>query len=262
MVNNVLPEISKVVEERQDIKLQRHNNWTGMMDGWTDISSNGVHGVLVGDTEEDHYIGNLSLNGKRNTAENLKAAFVELMGDRMFAIKAIVTDNENTMVAFRRELCNQFPHLLNLRCVLHTLNLVCQDVVKHHQINKIVLEISSIVICFSNSHYWRQKLTQWGKSQGITSFFAKYCESRWYTFVSMCITCSNYELGFKECIAEYEAEPNKHPKINDKVITTVGSDIFETINNLIMILKPLADSIGILERRDANISDVWKCLLL
>lgn len=261
MVNKVLPEILKVVEDRQDNKLQRHNHWTGMMDGWTDISSNGVHGVLAGDTEEDHYIGNLPLNGKRYTAENLTKAFVELMGDRVSVIKAIVTDNENTMVAFRRELCTKFPHILNLRCVLHTLNLVCQDVVQHRQIKKTVLEISAMVVCFSNSHYWRQKLTQWGKSQGLTSFLAKYCETRWYTFVSMCIACSDYELGFKACVAEYEADPNKHPTINDKVIATVGSEIFETINNLILILKPLADSIGILERRDANISDVWKCFI-
>lgn len=261
MTNVILPKIKQQVEDRQADKLERHSNWAGSVDGWTDITSNSLYGVMAADTEEQHYIDNLSLDGQRHTSKNLLAAFVELMGDRIYKIKAIVTDNENKMVCFRKELCDQFSHILNLRCVLHTLNLVCQDVVQSQQINKTVQSINAVVVFFSNSQYWRQKLVAWGKDKGLTAFLSKYCETRWYSFVAMCMKCSEYEGGFRDCVDEFISDPKKHPTITEEVITIVNSDIFDIINFLIIILKPISDSVAILEGQKANISDMWKCFI-
>lgn len=163
------------------------------------------------------------------------------------------------MVAFRRDLCKQFPHIMNLRCVLHTLNLVCQDVLKHPEITGAVKSISSMVVFFSNSHYWRQQLTQWGTNKQLKSFLSKYCETRWYTFVLMFeCKCKEYEEDFKY-VAEFLANRADHSSINQSIIELVQSDLFETVDFLITILKPLSDSIAILEQKTANISDVWKC---
>lgn len=84
MANVVLPKIKKQVEDRQTDKLDRHSHWTGSIDGWTDISSNSLYGVMAADTEEQHYIDNLSLDGQRHTSKNLLKAFVDLMGDRIY----------------------------------------------------------------------------------------------------------------------------------------------------------------------------------
>lgn len=260
MRTKILPAITAKVEERQRIGIAAKNSWTLSLDGWTDVSGNSIYAVLLINGMQQHYLGNLELNLKRHKADVILLELEKLVGDNSGRIRAIVTDSPNVMKKLRKDYCDKNPATHNIKCVLHELNLLCKDVVKSQFVDDD--PISAIVMFFSNSDYWRQKLKEWGQANSVTRFLAKNIETRWYSFVKMCLTAAAHENGFKYCVSIYEGDKANHPPISAKVIAAIHKvGLFKQIEFINQTLKPINDTIAILESQSANLGHVWPCFL-
>lgn len=256
----MLDSITVKVLARQALEIALIMFWTLSLDGWTDISGNSVYAVLLICGTQQHYIGNLEIDLKRHTSDNILAALEYILGDHIIRIRAIVTDSPNVMKKLRADFCEKYSWVHNLGCVLHEINLVIKDVVRSESIDNE--PISTMVIFFSNSEYWRQQLLHWGKEHNVTRFLSKNVETRWYSFILMSMAAKSHEKGIEHCLDMFENEPKKHPRIPEKVIEAIRKPgIFRHIGWIISVLKPMSDLIARLESQTANLGDVWPCLL-
>lgn len=159
---SILPKLTAQVEERQVTSIGRYDNWTVVLDGWTDCSGNGIVAVMLCDQVEQHFLGRLELEG-RHTAGNITSALKTMLADNLKSIKAISTDSASVMVKTRADFCAANPHIMNISCFLHVLNLVCRDVIKCATVKPWAQKISQVVVFFSNSEQWRSELKEWGE---------------------------------------------------------------------------------------------------
>lgn len=253
--NKVLPQIVKEVEEKQERQLASAKDWTLVLDGWTDKSKNSIYAVMMVNHNEQHYLGNLELTFMRHTADNIREQLKILVGTKMELVGGICTDNATVIEKMRKDLCLEFPGIVDMGCVLHVHNLVCKDFVNCSLIEEQAKDINTLVSFFANSHFWRPNLVKWATEYNVGKFLKKYAETRWYSYILMAQTVKTFENGFKHCLALSEKKEN--PSLGDDIKKIINSNIFDAIIFHLRLLKPLGDSIACLERRTVSINETW-----
>ena len=106
------------------------------------------------------------------------STIIENIGSEKFA--AIVTDAGSACRVARRKTEEMYPHILDIRCAAHSINLIAADLVKLDTIKKHISDCGKLVKFFNNSHQsnfiLRQGLSQMKiKSEGLKS----WVKTRW-----------------------------------------------------------------------------------
>lgn len=112
-------------------------------------------------------------------AENIKNVLLTV-GPEKFV--AIVSDNASNVAAARRIICEEYPHILNVRCIAHCVNLISCDIVKVDWVKKLVKCANGITRYFKNSNLasaWLKEAIQLKKIEG--GGLKTYVETRWTT---------------------------------------------------------------------------------
>lgn len=143
--------------------------------------------MLLINQAKSQYVGNLELERKRHTAENIYSAIDELLAERILRIAAVVSDNAAVMIRFREHLCNQYPRVENLYCALHCLNMICKDLIKSRHLIADAQKVTTMLRYFHNSSHYKKVLLDWGNNNNVTRFLTKHIEIRWYSYVKMCL---------------------------------------------------------------------------
>jgi len=94
-----------------------------------------------------------NLTDKKHTKELLSEEIkqiIEKIGDDKFS--AIVSDAGANIKAVREIITNNKPHILNIRCIAHTINLISKDICSTSFAEKILRRCNIIVSYFKSSH--------------------------------------------------------------------------------------------------------------
>lgn len=209
MRTKVLPDIDEKALAELLEWIKKHTHWTISLDGWTDCSGNYIVAVMLNDGSTKHYLGNLELKNDIHSADVLCDGLESKLGEYIYYCKGIVTDSPNVMVDLRNKFCKNHPHLVNIRCVLHGINLIIHDFATCDVVKPWAKEISTLVSFFSKSHYWRNVIRKWGDQNGETKFLTKYLSIRWYSFVDMCTSVKRFRNGFQHCLNYQTTHPEK-----------------------------------------------------
>lgn len=170
-----------------------------------------------------------------------------------------MTDSPNVMVKMRNDLHKELNHIVPIRCPLHALNLITQDIALSTKIKPITDKLSRLVSYFLNSSFWSNKLKEWRQKVGITTFLKLKMDTRWYTFTAMCESVYIFKNGFKELlnvptpdededVEEEGKEAIKPPELPSDIIKIIKSSIFDDV----------FFSIGVLEERTAHLGLIWQ----
>ena len=76
------------------------------------------------------------LSNIKHTSENLAKEIdqvLSLVGPKKFS--AIVTDNAAAIANVQKQISEKYPHILNIRCIAHYINLITKDVLGMYMIN-------------------------------------------------------------------------------------------------------------------------------
>ncbi|CAG8743431.1 4967_t:CDS:2, partial [Racocetra persica] len=65
---------------------------------------------------------------------------------------AVVSDNGSNVRVAREILCKKYPHILNLRCMPHCINLITEDLCKHKFVIEMIHKIGVLHKYFTKSH--------------------------------------------------------------------------------------------------------------
>src|SRR5436190_22802675 len=103
----------------------------------------------------------------------------------------------------------KFPHIINIRCMAHCLNLITKDFVKHTFAVRILNWSNVITTYFKKSHLPQNLLEQKIKKKSIKGGELKtYVSTRWTTAYEIlqsiirletCLKEVNYCYFFKKC---------------------------------------------------------------
>jgi hypothetical protein len=171
------------------------------LDGWTDPSGKSLWNFIIHTADNHEYLWKLKdLSHLSHTSQLLKESIQEILeeiGNEKFS--AIVTDGGSNCDAARQLIVKQYPHILNLKCVAHCLNLISGDILKHNFADRIRRRCSILVNFFNSSHQLHALLIRAISEKGIIGGgLKKFVKTRW-TSVYECVS-SVYRL--KICIEE------------------------------------------------------------
>ena len=174
-----------------------------LLDGWTDVSSNSIYGLILlfGYSESD-ILEILGFSTERHTAENLLLEVSNIVNFSCInwaQIKCCCTDSPSTMIKFRHLLNERHKHIIILPCALHAFNLLAKDLCKFEDAMPIVKSNCMIVNFFTSSHVWFHNSKEWVKNG--TNGKCKYSldslhKTQWYSMTKVCLGVDAYECFF------------------------------------------------------------------
>jgi hypothetical protein len=82
-------------------------------------------------------------------ADQIKDVLEEIDPNRF---SAIVSDNGANVKLARKQICQLYPHIFNIRCIAHAINLMAQDIVKYDFANRLVHRCNILCTFFKTSY--------------------------------------------------------------------------------------------------------------
>jgi hypothetical protein len=171
------------------------------LDGWTSPSGKSLWNFVIhlGNGRDILWkIGDFS--SESHTAEFLAQQIESVLKDvgiQKFA--GIVTDAGSNVHNARDIISKKFPHILNIRCIAHSLNLITKDLIKHTFAKRIIQWCTVIVTYFKKSHRPKELLELKISEKQIAGGGLKtYLDTRWTTVYEMLNSISQLEICLKE----------------------------------------------------------------
>lgn len=140
------------------------------------------------------------LSDQSHTAENLVQKIEEILNDiGVQKFSAIVTDSGSNINLARKIITQKYPHIINIRCMAHCLNLITKDFVKHAFATRILNWSNVITTYFKKSHLPQNLLEKKIKEKNIKGGGLKtYVSTRWTTAYEMLRSIIRLETCLKE----------------------------------------------------------------
>ena len=112
-------------------------------------------------------------------------------------LAAMVSDNAPDARVAQKILCEKFPHILNIRCIAHSINLITKDLCKHTFVIDIIRKVGIIHQYFIKSHAMCQFLKDAVKALQIKGRGLKsHTKTRWSTMWNCISSIARLELAF------------------------------------------------------------------
>lgn len=100
------------------------------MDGWSNPKSKSVYNFIIITPDRKEFLYSLKdFSAESHTADFLASKIQEVIdeiGSEKFA--AVVSDNASAIAAARRKISEIYPHIINIRCIAHFVNLISKDI--------------------------------------------------------------------------------------------------------------------------------------
>ncbi|GET55642.1 ribonuclease H-like domain-containing protein [Rhizophagus irregularis DAOM 181602=DAOM 197198] len=252
-------ELSRV-NARVNNELEKESNFTITLDGWTDPRGNSLWAFILLTPSRKEYLLQLEdLSKNSHTTEYLSKVINDIICKvGISKIVAIVSDNAANVAGARRLIMNEYPSIINIRCIAHCINLISSDIVKVDQVKCLVKRANILTRYFKNSTLASTWLKEAIDAKNIAGGGLKtYIETRWMT-VHEC-TSSVYRL--KDALLH--VLDNHEREISNEAVKAIlkKRGFFDDIRILSDILKPIKKAILMLEGSNVTLADCYLHLL-
>ncbi|GBB96560.1 hypothetical protein RclHR1_27810001 [Rhizophagus clarus] len=216
------------IENKIKNKLDRSENYTLVLDGWTDPINKSIWEFMILTSDRKEYLYHLKdLSDQHHTAEFL-ASKTETIISQIGAekISAIVSDNGANVAAARSIIHKNYPSIINLRCIAHRFNLLSQDVLKSPFGERVIKLCNILCHFFRSSHIGIALLDNTIKEKAVKGGGIKpYVKTRWITTYE----CANSIVRLKPAF-NHILEKSKSEISNNAVLTILQKrGIFDNI---------------------------------
>lgn len=124
------------------------------IDGWTTHTSESIYGVMgILPDGREVFLEAIQMGSTSATAENLfqhLKPIIELVGSSK--ISSLITDGAANMTALKRTVQFNYPHIKGIKCLVHSLNILCTSYFKIEPLKKLFNECSEIISAFKKSN--------------------------------------------------------------------------------------------------------------
>ncbi|CAG8854883.1 41778_t:CDS:1, partial [Gigaspora margarita] len=124
------------------------------LDGWTSPTMESIYNyIITTDTRKEYLVGLKNYSSYSQMGEFLAneiSTIIERLGSDKFA--AVVTDAASNCNLARQKTQEMYPHIWNVRCAAHAINLIAADLVKLDKLKKLIANCGKINNFFNSSH--------------------------------------------------------------------------------------------------------------
>lgn len=172
------------------------------MDGWTSPLGKSIYNFVIQTPTKKEYLWKLNDYSLESHTGNFLAEqidqIIQQIGNKRF--NAIVTDGASNVRLAREIITTKYPHILNIRCIAHSINLLTKDItdskIKFPWGYNILKNCQKIVTFFEKSHQSNALLHEGIKNLNILGGGLKSgCKTRWSTYYD----CTSSILRLESC---------------------------------------------------------------
>ncbi|CAG8833723.1 14605_t:CDS:2, partial [Gigaspora margarita] len=174
-------EIARVVV-KIDAELQRTDNLTLSLNGWTSSKDNSVYNYIITTPSHCKYLYAIEdYSGYRQTGNfiaNKILDIIEKISSHRFA--AVITDSGSNICIVQQSINHNYSPILSVHCIAHALNLLSANLVKNISIKEFLKQANMLVSFIQKSH-----LASWVLQDTISSMNIRdgsletYCKTCW-----------------------------------------------------------------------------------
>ncbi|GET67050.1 ribonuclease H-like domain-containing protein [Rhizophagus irregularis DAOM 181602=DAOM 197198] len=237
-------ETARINDKIKEI-IKNSENLTLALDGWTNPNGVSVYNYVILTPDREQYLYALhDYSGDHHTGDFL-AAKLRILSKKLALKKEIVT--------------NQFPNIIDLRCIAHFVNLVTKQIMEHDLAKITISGCNQITSFFKRSHIVGKLLTDATTTLQIVGGGLKtYCETRWTSMYEAVSSVSRLRMALEHVLKNNPNEiTNKSVRRNIR-----SSEFFSNVDKLTKVLKPIKTAITLLESANANLADCFLQLIL
>ena len=192
-------EISRINLKLEKI-INQETNITIAFDGWTNLTGQSIYDYCLITEERKEYLwctknySEISHHTGAFLGEEI-ISIVDNIGPEKLA--AVVSDNAPDARVARKLLCEKYPHILNIRCMAHCINLITKDVCKHTLVIDVIKKVGAVHQYFTMSHAPCQYLKDAIQSLHIKGGGLKsHTKTRWSTMWDCINSIIRLEFAF------------------------------------------------------------------
>lgn len=261
----IMPKVLEEVQSEQKEKIAQAEYVNVVIDGWTDSSHIYYVAVLLVFNNSCQYIGNLNFGKVRHTADIIAKELIKMIKEyvpELYRVVSIVTDSASVMKATKVNIVKEIGSMCALPCVLHILNLISKDVINHDSMQDLRKGATTVSTYFRKSHYWADKLKEWGEQNKVSGIIKSYCETRWFSFFEMCESIADKEDWFKSEFG-LTAQGLKNRKDVSKEVNKfiIDSAFFSNMKDMAKYFGQIVKMSKSLEGNNASVVDVWPLMI-
>jgi hypothetical protein len=194
----IIQEVSRISLKINRI-INEESNLTIAFDGWTNSTGKSVYDFCLITEERKEYLWcTKDYSDVSHTGEFFGDELIKIVKDiGPEKLGAVVSDNAPDARVARRILCEKYPHILNIRCMAHCINLITKDVCKHTFVIDTVRKVGIVHQYFTMSHapcqFLKDAITILQiKVEGLKS----HTKTRWSTMWDCISSIVRLELAF------------------------------------------------------------------
>ena len=184
----------------------------------------------------------------------------------------IVTYSPSTMIRLQEDFVKlpDFSQVVPFACGLHAFNLIAKDLINYKPLDKTVKTSKRLVNYFNRAIYWKEVLHKWAKDNNIPHKLQTFSPTRWYSFSCVLQGVDTYWYGFQHCLSLCQNPTLDTPELSDSskpptpTLQSVIRDADHHCSNkyMLLLIKPIVDAIGRLERKDSHLGQIWENLII
>jgi len=217
---------------------------TMAIDGWTNVRSNKVTNILLISCGDVYYYSSIENYNSQNTVDWLVSKLQQKLENlylKNVNVIGITTDNENLMVAVRKNLQKIFPILIDLPCSAHIIQLCLKEICTIELISELIKNINDIVYMVKTIKLYSTKLydLQLKDNIKIPLTVIRPADTRW----SSLILCIERLITLKKYIKNIE------PKYDDI--------FWNKMISLYTFIEPFKEYTNEIQKDDATLYTVW-----
>ncbi|GES96156.1 ribonuclease H-like domain-containing protein [Rhizophagus clarus] len=246
--NKTKTKINKIFEQSENLTLS--------IDRWTSLTHNSIYNYIVTTPDRQKFLLELKDYSQGSTTGDFLAdqisSIVEKTGVEKFA--AFVTDSGSNCRRARELIERTYPHVIDMRCAAHAINLIAADFSKNSIVASFISELNKVIEFFNRSHAANKELEEGLRNMKISGGrLQTYVKTRWGSLFNSVNSILHARPVFDWIIRE---EP--------EIITSIqvknqlkNNEFFSIGQTVARIMEPIKDCILKLEARTATLADYY-----
>lgn len=230
----------KKMKEETNEKIANSKYLSLQCDGWSNLRNEGIINFIIG-TPEPLLVHFEVCKENRHTGEYISEKMEDIMklyGPEFFLV--VIGDNASNMVCAFNLLKSTYTNIVPLGCLCHTLNLMCEDILKKPSIAAFITSLVSIVKTVRSSQY-------------LTAIFNKTSKvalklpvkTRWGSYLLCLKSMLQNKLTLQTMVINSEVAEKFEKGMKTKIL---DDDIFWIrVEKMITMLSPICELITQLE---------------
>ncbi|XP_063217395.1 uncharacterized protein LOC134528077 [Bacillus rossius redtenbacheri] len=227
-------------------------------DGWSNLRNESILNFII-NTPQPVFVDSINTKDNCHTGEYIAGEMKTILmkyDPRKFLV--VIGDNASNMKKAGELVENEFPHIVSIGCIAHTLHLLCNDIVKCESVSNCFKRVVDIIKTIKQSHILTSVLSEINETKGNKTTLHLPVVTRWGSFLHCLDSMMNNRVSL-QTLAVSEKVGNAISK--DIKTNILDDDVFWIrIEKLANLLRPVVSWISRLESDKLNIHNTHGAL--